>query len=355
MLEEELDKVRHCSYPDWNDNDSDLGMLIEQLDNDNGDAASFVDEEDGNIGLVTGVAELRRYFYPSTDVLSDDPFSDENRIEYVRHEENSNNDSDEPGSYCVGVEHALSLSTQASVRFPSTLPRRRLSIDSERSSLSYTDLYITNSRGSVFAAPVHPRWSTDVRPSIPSEGTNHTLLSKRIIEDEDKGVANHFNLIHSVPSIMSLHLIMATTGTLPTFTQAYAPASAEPDEYQIFCADARREVEEARILALLQLRSVRRRDQNRKQRMRERVMDIAMKAGERIGQRFSGHYAQQDVEDELAQVLLSPMCEERRDGDLLEDLRRRSEVHAEQWEKRGKAIKPVRKMREKILGLCKRC
>lgn len=362
MLEAELDKVRHRSYPDWDDNDSNPGMLIEQLDDENGDAGSFIDEEDENIGLVTGVIELRRYSYPSIDVLSDDPFSDENRMEHFGHEEDCNDYSDDPSNYHVGVEDVLSLSMEVSERFPSTSPQQRLSVDSARSSVSYTDLYITNSRGSVFAAPVHPRWSTDARPSIPFEGTDHTILSKRIIEDEDKGAVNQFNLAQFVPSIMSLHLIMATTGTLPTFTQGYAPGSAEPDEYQIFCADARcadarREAEEAEILELLQQRSIRRRDQNLKQSKREKVKDIVMKPVRRIRQTFSGHHAQHDIETESTQVLLSPVYEDQRDRDILEDLQRRSLEHADQCEKerkKGKAIKPVKKIGQKILGLCKR-
>ena len=55
-------------------------------------------------------------------------------------------------------------------------------------------------------------------------------------------------------SVTSLHLIMATTDTLPPFTQGYAPHSAEPNTYQIFFANAEREAEEAGVLELLQQR-----------------------------------------------------------------------------------------------------
>ncbi len=313
MLEAELNKVRYRSYPDWDDNDSDPGTLIEQLDDHDSDAGSFVDEDDETIGLVTGVAELRRFSYSSTEALSFDPPSDENRMEHVGPEDDYNRICDNRGNNHVGFEDALSPSMQASVRFPPISPRQRLSIDSGRSSVSYPDFYITNSRGSVFAAPVHPRWSTDARPSIPFEGTNQTIISKRIIEDEDKGPDNHFNLVHSVPSIMSLHLIMATTGTLPTFTQGYVPRSTEPNEYQISYADAWRKEEDAKILELLQQRSIRRREQDRKERKREKVRDIFMKPVKRIRQRLSGQHAQHDIEEELTQVLLSPVYDEQRD------------------------------------------
>jgi hypothetical protein len=71
MLDSELDKVRHHSHPDWNDNDSDFDTLIKQLDNGVGEAGPFVDEDDENVGLVTGVAELRHSFYLNIEISCD--------------------------------------------------------------------------------------------------------------------------------------------------------------------------------------------------------------------------------------------------------------------------------------------
>lgn len=89
-----------------------------------------MDEDDENVGLVTGVAELRHSFNPSIEILWDDSCGNENRME--RDEDVADYDCNALDcSKCHDrTEDALSLLVKASARFPPTFPRQRLSMDS---------------------------------------------------------------------------------------------------------------------------------------------------------------------------------------------------------------------------------
>lgn len=114
---------------------------------------------------------------------------------------------------------------------------------------------------------------------------------------------------------------MATTDTLPPFTQGYTPHSAEPNKYQIFYANAEREAEEAGVLELLQQRSSTRRDHNGKQRKSNEVMDMIIKPLQKCSQRPPGHHSRYDIDEESFQALFSLVIEDQWDTSVLEDVK----------------------------------
>lgn len=275
MLEEDFDRFSHRSYINWDDDDdSDPGSPVVRMDGGSSNANTPLDEDGETVGLISGVSHRRRYPNPSAEFSSINPFSDENCIETDGHVDdvglNNNDHSDHSSEHVVINTESLSL-RRASVQHPATAPHRRLSTGSTRSSLSYTGHWTVNTNGSVYEVPVRSRWSTDARSSTLFNEANPSIISKRIIENKDNGVVNHNHIIYSAPSIMSLNIIMATTGTLTPFSQGYAQYLAEQDDFPTFLAAAQRDSEEAEMLERLQQNSVRRRDQSGKQRKMDKV------------------------------------------------------------------------------------
>lgn len=302
MLEVELDKVKQRFRSNSSDDACDSDNLHEQI-HDKSDSNRTAGGDDETVGLVSGVSQPWRDVYPFTKTINENT-----SIDFGLHGANSdrNIDHNDFGSgRSLDVEPAYSFSTTASVWSDTTISGRRLSTISVRSSLSKTDLYITNSQGSVFAAPVRSYRSADARSFIPLKGTDHTILSKRLMEDLDKGVDGRYNLTESART--SLHLIMAATGILAPFTQGYANYKAEEDDFQIFQAEARKKDEEVDVLTLLQQRSKSRRDQPLKHRKRDRIANAAKKPLKKARQFFSNHRTQHGVEDDDDRALLLPV------------------------------------------------